>query len=67
MLVTKTIILAATVSATRCDVHLTENRDIDFPVGKKITSHGKSIPHSPEGFSIRKMNRNQVAYGKRTR
>ena len=58
MLVTKTIILAATVSA---------NRDIDFPVGKKITSHGKSIPHSPEGFSIRKMNRNQVAYGKRTR
>jgi|GEM_PF-3956886 len=43
MLVTKTIILAATVLATRCDVHLTENRDIDFPVGKKITSHGKSL------------------------
>ncbi len=67
MLVTKTIILAATVSATGYVEHLTENRDTDFPVAKKTISHGKVIPESPEGFNIRKNNRNHTIYGKRTR
>lgn len=67
MLFTKTIILAATVTAQGCDVHLTQKISTEIKTTEIIFTQGKTIPPSPEGASLRKHNRNQVMYSKRVR
>ncbi len=67
MLTTKTIILAATVTAKGFNAHLTEKRLVEIKTTEMIFNNGKTIPQSPEGVNLRKPNRNQVLYGKQTR